>query len=286
MPVGTPQSFRSFPAVVPVVSALGWPERCTSARTVSGALGGEPVFDPSVYDKADLSNEEAEELEELEVLQVILGLKMEIGAATSEQLAAFADRVRRFKQAMSRRKTLPRALRAAVWEMTNGRCFYCGVWTNPYETFEIDHIRPKKRRGTDDIDNLVPSCTTCNQSKGEQLLEEWRVGKSAQGYVNGQGYVSGYGGSEGGPLWFETDDFRSARYEHRRAFIIQQWKQGRHDGFPGEFSNFPRYAPEVCRVQGVLYGYVWYEGRWVWESWAREQEESKRRMGSPKSDPA
>ncbi len=238
------------------------------------------MFDASLYEDMDLSEKEFGDLFDLEVLQQMI----EAGEASPEEHAEFKSRLRRFKQAVRRRKPIPREMRAAIWEMTNGRCFYCGRWTNPYETLEIDHIRPKSRGGTDDIDNLVPSCTTCNKSKGDQLLEEWRIGKSVYSYESGLGYVFGYkvfpwseAGSEDDLLWFETEDFRSARYEQRRAFIIQQWNEGRHDGFNGEFSSFPRYAPEVCRVQGVMYNYVWYEGQWVFESWARAQEDNKNR---------
>ncbi len=235
------------------------------------------MFDPSLYDKADLSDEEAEELEELEVLQVLLGFKMEAGTVTSEQLADFAERVRRFKQAVRRRKTIPREMRAAIWEMTNGRCFYCGRWTNPYETLEIDHIRPKSRGGTDDIDNLVPSCKSCNQSKRGQLLDEWRVGRAAQHYELGYGHVAR---PEEGPLWFETEDFRAAGYDQRRKSIIEQWKQDRRE-FNFQFLCFPRYAPTVCRPHGLLYDFVWNDGKWMWD-WEKVKRRERRKK---KADP-
>lgn len=47
-------------------------------------------------------------------------------------------------------------------------CVYCG---GPFE--HVDHVLPVSRGGTDDVENLVPSCTSCNTSKGDRLLDEW-----------------------------------------------------------------------------------------------------------------
>jgi HNH endonuclease len=58
--------------------------------------------------------------------------------------------------------------RAAVREAFGGRCGYCGV----RESFvggelEIDHFRPQATGGSDEIENLVYACTTCNRFKGD-----------------------------------------------------------------------------------------------------------------------
>lgn len=72
--------------------------------------------------------------------------------------------------------------RQAVWDMTNGRCFYCGVEIDPptkrgtsgrKTTFHVDHVIPRILGGSDHISNLVPSCPTCNTSKNGSLLCEW-----------------------------------------------------------------------------------------------------------------
>lgn len=39
---------------------------------------------------------------------------------------------------------------------------------------QIDHIFPKRLGGTDDIENLNPSCETCNHYKRATKLEVWR----------------------------------------------------------------------------------------------------------------
>lgn len=49
-------------------------------------------------------------------------------------------------------------------------CVYCG---GPFE--HVDHVVPTTRGGTDDPTNLVPACTSCNTSKGDKLLAEWRA---------------------------------------------------------------------------------------------------------------
>lgn len=53
--------------------------------------------------------------------------------------------------------------------MKSGACVYCGgVATS------VDHIIPLARGGHEAEYNLVPACGTCNSSKGDRLLIEWR----------------------------------------------------------------------------------------------------------------
>lgn len=49
-------------------------------------------------------------------------------------------------------------------------CAYCLATGVP---LEIDHILPQSRGGSDRIANLVISCHTCNQAKGNQSLEDF-----------------------------------------------------------------------------------------------------------------
>lgn len=63
------------------------------------------------------------------------------------------------------RAMLSRETRAAVWAKTKGRCWYCGDETNPFFDFRVDHVHPVAASGTDDLDNLVPSCHVCNSKK-------------------------------------------------------------------------------------------------------------------------
>jgi len=49
-------------------------------------------------------------------------------------------------------------------------CVYC---SGPFE--HVDHVIPSSRGGTNDVTNLVPACTSCNTSKADKLLAEWRA---------------------------------------------------------------------------------------------------------------
>lgn len=41
----------------------------------------------------------------------------------------------------------------------------------------MDHVIPRKHGGTDDVENLVPACAPCNQSKNAQSLEVWLMSR-------------------------------------------------------------------------------------------------------------
>ena len=67
--------------------------------------------------------------------------------------------------------------RDSVWNMTGGRCVYCGVQTNRerFGTFQVDHVIPVSFGGTNDPKNLVPACKSCNASKAYYTVEEFRA---------------------------------------------------------------------------------------------------------------
>ena len=54
--------------------------------------------------------------------------------------------------------------RQKVYEKYNGHCAYCGKGIT-IKDMQVDHILPKRNGGTDDIDNLNPSCRLCNHYK-------------------------------------------------------------------------------------------------------------------------
>lgn len=55
----------------------------------------------------------------------------------------------------------------------NGRCAYCG---EPLEllNFHMDHLVPRRLRGSDSESNLYPACESCNLYKSDSTLEEFR----------------------------------------------------------------------------------------------------------------
>lgn len=68
-----------------------------------------------------------------------------------------------------------------VYDKTNGYCEYCGKKIHfqnygiPDATgsWEIDHLIPVSRGGSDGIQNLFPACTFCNRSKQDMTGSEF-----------------------------------------------------------------------------------------------------------------
>ena len=60
-----------------------------------------------------------------------------------------------------------------LYDKYNGHCAYCG--TPLGAGWQTDHIVPKCRGGTDDIENLAPACRPCNASKAGYGVEQFRV---------------------------------------------------------------------------------------------------------------
>jgi len=61
-----------------------------------------------------------------------------------------------------------------IFDKTNGYCYHCRkklAWKNygvvgVRGAWEVDHSNPRAKGGTDYIRNLIPSCISCNRSKG------------------------------------------------------------------------------------------------------------------------
>lgn len=68
--------------------------------------------------------------------------------------------------------------RKAIYEITNGRCVYCGCKLDFYN-FHCDHILPKSKGGKD-AGNLIPSCPDCNNIKSNMSIEQFR--KTLEGF--------------------------------------------------------------------------------------------------------
>jgi len=66
------------------------------------------------------------------------------------------------------RSSIPTSVKDDIW--AEGECAYCGARHVP---FEIDHIYPWSKGGTNDRGNLTLACFTCNRSKSAKTLSEW-----------------------------------------------------------------------------------------------------------------
>lgn len=69
------------------------------------------------------------------------------------------------------RTTIPKKLRFEVFKRDSFRCQYCGA-DAPNVLLHIDHIKPVSKGGTNEIVNLVTSCTSCNLGKSNILLDD------------------------------------------------------------------------------------------------------------------
>jgi hypothetical protein len=74
---------------------------------------------------------------------------------------------------------MDKALVQLVWQRAHERCEYCQLAREHSRVpFEIDHIIPRKHRGTTLASNLAGSCFYCNTFKGPNLSGiDYKTGK-------------------------------------------------------------------------------------------------------------
>ena len=81
---------------------------------------------------------------------------------------------------------LKKEKRQSLFHKYGGKCSYCGCDLTE-NNFQIDHYIPKRRgsndfyhsnykkeKGSDNIENLYPCCGSCNASKSDLDLEDFR----------------------------------------------------------------------------------------------------------------
>lgn len=61
----------------------------------------------------------------------------------------------------------------AQYKRQKGKCYYC---SKKIAKYHVEHVVPISRGGTNDISNIVLSCPSCNQKKGNRLPHEWPEG--------------------------------------------------------------------------------------------------------------
>jgi 5-methylcytosine-specific restriction endonuclease McrA len=75
-----------------------------------------------------------------------------------------------------------------VMMSTSFKCRYCEIDLTTSNR-SLDHIVPLTKKGAPaDIDNLVPSCKSCNSSKRERLLKDWK--KSLENFIESGKFAS------------------------------------------------------------------------------------------------
>lgn len=97
------------------------------------------------------------------------------------------------------------ANRKTIYDMTGGRCYYCGCKID-MSTFHMDHFIPKSRGGKEHS-NLVPACPDCNNFKGDATIDGFR--EKIQNSVNSNIYgrmLSKYYDFDANPVRFYFEE--------------------------------------------------------------------------------
>lgn len=66
---------------------------------------------------------------------------------------------------------ISKKIRFEVFKRDGFQCAYCGK-SPPEVLLEIDHIKPKSKKGKDDINNLITACFDCNRGKSNIALNK------------------------------------------------------------------------------------------------------------------
>lgn len=119
--------------------------------------------------------------------------------------------------------------RFEVFKKYNFTCQYCGRRT-PEVILEVDHIIPKAKGGTDEIENLITSCFECNRGKGDSLLDTILKDKDIHAET----------------LLLAEREMQLAEYNHVREMIRKREDEEIEilkNHFSSQF-NYPGYADE------------------------------------------
>ena len=90
-------------------------------------------------------------------------------------------------------------------------CTYCG---HPADT--VDHVIPRAWGGTDDTDNLVPACKSCNSRKNVLPLEVWTLsGRERTAWLKERGWTV-----IGGPSSWHSPEYPDDRSHYTKAAAL------------------------------------------------------------------
>jgi 5-methylcytosine-specific restriction endonuclease McrA len=104
------------------------------------------------------------------------------------QILSVVSEIERQRKEAAREHYTPRSRREErtldlferIFQRDGFKCVYCGGGKigagNCADRLEVDHVIPRSRGGSNEYSNLVTSCKSCNGSKKDRLLSEWRGG--------------------------------------------------------------------------------------------------------------
>lgn len=72
-----------------------------------------------------------------------------------------------------KRRRLGKSERQEVYQKCNGHCAYCGMGID-YKDMQVDHAKPLRIGGEDDLSNMLPACRSCNHYKSTLDIEGFR----------------------------------------------------------------------------------------------------------------
>jgi HNH endonuclease len=71
-------------------------------------------------------------------------------------------------------KDEPSLVKAAAYGLLARYCWYCGR-QNMRGDFIVEHQVPQSRGGSDEANNLVIACQSCNSTKRNKTVDEWKT---------------------------------------------------------------------------------------------------------------
>lgn len=71
------------------------------------------------------------------------------------------------------RRKLSEVERQQVYEKCKGHCAYCGCKLE-YKNMQVDHVKPLRIGGNDELNNMLPACRSCNHYKATFDVEGYR----------------------------------------------------------------------------------------------------------------
>lgn len=72
-----------------------------------------------------------------------------------------------------KRRKLSKAERLLIYDKCNRCCAYCGCDIE-YKDMQVDHVKPLRVGGADELSNMLPACRSCNHYKATLGVEDFK----------------------------------------------------------------------------------------------------------------